>query len=425
MKKILIGVLAAVLVGPMLVPAAAALVVNPAGPAEVCLPSGDLTVGPVPESLTATTRNGETITLNHAQLTHAATIITIGDQTDGIDARGVLVALMAALTESHLRMLSNTTAYPESGDYPNDGDGSDHDSLGLFQMRPAAGWGSVADLMDPQYQARAFYGGPAGPNYPSPRGLLDIPGWRDMDPGEAAQAVEVSAYPDRYQNFQPVAETILTTLTEPTAGDDGDGDGVVAETSRVVFPLPDGTWVKTADYGWRIHPITGERSLHTGTDYAAADGTPISAVADGRVTFAGHSGGYGGLVVIEHTIDGKRVATAYAHMWPDGIHVTTGQTVRAGEHIGDVGSSGYSTAAHLHLEVRPGGVAVDADAWLAEHDPEGLDAPDASPDPACDRVPADSALAAADAGRTVAGPVNGGVIVSRPVVRRLTRQPGR
>ncbi len=94
---------------------------------------------------------------------------------------------MAALTESTLRMLTNTGAYPESANYPNDGNGGDHDSLGLFQMRPQSGWGTVAELMDSNYQARAFFGGPDGPNYPSPRGLLDIPGWQQMDPGEAAQ----------------------------------------------------------------------------------------------------------------------------------------------------------------------------------------------------------------------------------------------
>src|SRR5690625_1872989 len=110
-------------------------------------------------------------------------------------------------------MLSNTSAYPEYGTYPNDGDGSDHDSLGLFQMRPQSGWGTVAELMDPGYQARAFFGGPTGPNGGSPRGLLDIPDWEQMDKGEAAQAVEVSAYPDRYRNYEPVAATLLTTLT--------------------------------------------------------------------------------------------------------------------------------------------------------------------------------------------------------------------
>ena len=86
-------------------------------------------------------------------------------------------------------------------------------------------------------------------------------------------------------------------------------------SSRVVFPLPEGTWVLTSPFGMRTHPITGEQKLHTGTDFAAPDGTPILAAADGVVTVAEFSGGYGGLIVIEHTIDGQTVATAYAHMW--------------------------------------------------------------------------------------------------------------
>ena len=89
----------------------------------------------------------------------------------------------------------------------------------------------------------------------------------------------------------------------------------------MVFPLPEGTWLLTSPFGMRVHPITGERKMHTGTDFAAPDGTPILAAADGTVTVAEFSGGYGGLIVIEHTIDGKAVATAYAHMWQSGIHV--------------------------------------------------------------------------------------------------------
>ncbi|RAG63817.1 M23 family peptidase, partial [Burkholderia multivorans] len=133
---------------------------------------------------------------------------------------------------------------------------------GLFQMRPQAGWGSVPELMAPEYQARAFFGGPDGPNHPSPRGLLDIPGWQDMGKGEAAQAVEVSAFPDRYENYSPVAVTILDTLLGTTGTNVETDPGVVpavagaAESSRVVFPLPEGTWTATDPYGPRTHPIT-------------------------------------------------------------------------------------------------------------------------------------------------------------------------
>ncbi|MFV4912404.1 M23 family metallopeptidase [Microbacterium lacticum] len=349
--------------------------------AAACTP-GSLHVGPIPDSLTATTRNGETVTLNRTQLTHAATIITVGGQTAGVGRQGVLIALMAALTESTLRMLANIGAYPESGDYPNDGNGSDHDSLGLFQMRPASGWGTAAELMDPDYQAKAFYGGETGPNYPSPRGLLDIPGWQQMDPGEAAQAVEVSAYPDRYQNYQPVAEAILTALTRPAPTGGGDEVPVVPETTRIVFPLPEGTWVRTSPFGWRNDPITGERRFHAGSDFAAPDGTSIYAVADGVVVRANYTDSGGGVVVIEHTVSGERVASMYIHMWEHGIHVAEGDTVTAGQHIGDVGSSGHSTGPHLHLQIHPGGQgaeAVDSDAWLIEHGAEGITGGEAAP----------------------------------------------
>ena len=211
-RKVAVAALALLFFGPSAGLLGIGVLMNPAA-AHCATPSGGLALGPVPDSLTVTTASGETFTLGRQQLTHAATILTIGNGTDGVDRPGVKIALMVALTESTLQMLTNTGAYPESANYPNDGNGTDHDSLGLFQMRPQTGWGTVAQLMDPTYQARAFFGGPTGPNYPSPRGLLDIPGWQQMDPGEAAQAVEVSAYPDRYRNYAPVADSILTALT--------------------------------------------------------------------------------------------------------------------------------------------------------------------------------------------------------------------
>lgn len=309
-RKAAIAALALLFFAPAAALLGVGVLMNPAA-AYCATPAGTVNLGPIPDSLTVTTANGETYTLNRRQLTLAATIISVGNGITDVGRPGIKIALMAALTESTLRMLTNTGAYPESANYPNDGNGGDHDSLGLFQVRPQSGWGSVADLMDPTYQARAFFGGPTGPNYPSPRGLLDIPGWQQMDPGEAAQAVEVSAYPDRYRNYAPVADSILAALTSGGSTPVGVG-GPAVSSSRVVFPLPEGTWVLTSPFGMRTHPITGERKMHTGTDFAAPDGTPILAAADGTVTVAEFSGGYGGLIVIEHTIDGKTVATAYA-----------------------------------------------------------------------------------------------------------------
>lgn len=163
----------------------------------------------------------------------------------------------------------------------------------------------------------------------------------------------------------PSTSTAASTTSGSPAGADAP-----AETSRVVFPLPAGTWVRTSGYGMRVHPITGERKLHTGVDFAAPSGTPILAAADGRVAFAGPATGYGHLILIEHTVEGQLVATGYAHMYADGIGVSTGELVRAGDHIADVGSDGYSTGAHLHFEVRPGGAwaaTVDPEPWLAGH----------------------------------------------------------
>ncbi|WP_245921057.1 M23 family metallopeptidase [Brachybacterium timonense] len=375
MKKLAVIATVLVLFSPALLLLGVGMMFSPGANASctTASASGPGVVGPVPDSLDVTTADGQTFTLNTTQLTHAATIIQTGSQIEGVTRDGLQIALMAALTESNLRMLANTSVYPDSGTYPHDGDASDHDSLGLFQMRPQAGWGTVPDLMDPVYQARAFFGGPTGPNHPSPRGLLDIPGWQTLSKGEAAQAVEVSAYPDRYANYEPVAEQILTTLTTPSIT-----SPPLPETGRVVFPLPEGTWVATSPFGMRVHPITGENKLHTGADYSAPDGTPILASADGIVTHASMSGGYGGLIIIEHTIGGQKIATAYAHLWETGFHVNVGDTVTAGQHIGDVGSAGYSTGTHLHFELRQGGSDgefTDPQPWLDQHTTGNLPAP--------------------------------------------------
>ncbi|WP_307027131.1 C40 family peptidase [Arthrobacter globiformis] len=122
-----------------------------------------------------------------------------------------IIAIMMSLQESSLRVLANSNV-PASLRFPHDGIGSDHDSLGTAQQRPAAGWGTVEQLMDPAYNVRAFYGGPNGPNHGSPRGLLDIPGWQFMSKGQAAQAVQVSAFPELYARWEPEADAIVDAL---------------------------------------------------------------------------------------------------------------------------------------------------------------------------------------------------------------------
>ncbi|PEQ12113.1 hypothetical protein B2G71_13295 [Novosphingobium sp. PC22D] len=110
----------------------------------------------------------------------------------------------------------------------------------------------------------------------------------------------------------------------------------------------------TSRFGMRRHPILGYRRMHSGVDYGARYGTPIYAVADGRVSYSGRHGGHGNYVKIEH---GGHLATGYAHM--SRIAVKSGSTVRAGQVIGYVGSTGLSTGPHLHFEAYKGNRKVD------------------------------------------------------------------
>lgn len=142
-----------------------------------------------------------------AQLQYVQQIVAVGREF-GVSDRGLQIAIMTVLVESGLKNYANSSV-SESLSYPHDAVGSDHDSVGLFQQRPAAGWGSVQELMTVSYQAKAFFGGPQGPNCGSPRGLLDIAGWETMEPGSAAQAVQVSAFPDRYREQATAAAALL------------------------------------------------------------------------------------------------------------------------------------------------------------------------------------------------------------------------
>ncbi|MEU4218944.1 hypothetical protein [Actinoplanes sp. NPDC026623] len=118
---------------------------------------------------------------NAEQVANAAVIVAVGQRLQ-VPARGKVIAVATAMQESSLTNLA----------------GGDRDSVGLFQQRPSQGWGTSAQLQDPQHAATKFY-----------TKLLAVPGWQTMPLTRAAQAVQVSAYPDAYAKFEPEAVQVV------------------------------------------------------------------------------------------------------------------------------------------------------------------------------------------------------------------------
>lgn len=143
----------------------------------------------------ASARSATAPGLDAEQSDNARLIIRVGREL-GVSDRGIAIALGTAMQESWLRNL----------------DWGDRDSLGLFQQRPSSGWGSPEQILDPERATRVFYGGAGNPNGTATRGLLDIPGWEGMAYADAAQAVQISAYPDRYAQWESVASVWLSVL---------------------------------------------------------------------------------------------------------------------------------------------------------------------------------------------------------------------
>ncbi|WP_280263496.1 peptidoglycan DD-metalloendopeptidase family protein [Nocardia wallacei] len=118
---------------------------------------------------------------------------------------------------------------------------------------------------------------------------------------------------------------------------------------RRTWPLPGGSFQVSDTFGAR-------NGGHLGVDLAAADGTPIYSVADGVVVAAGPASGFGNWIVVDSIdVNGRPFSAVYGHEWDSGVKVRVGQSVRAGEEIGAVGSAGESSGPHLHFEIVPGG----------------------------------------------------------------------
>ena len=135
-------------------------------------------------TVTSTVNAGDRFTLTGERLTNAQTIVSVGVGM-GVPARGEIIAIATAILESRLVNLS----------------GGDRDSVGLFQQRPSQGWGTPEQLHTPTYAATAFY-----------TRLLQVPGWQNVALTDAAQAVQRSAYPDAYAQWEQSATVIVAAL---------------------------------------------------------------------------------------------------------------------------------------------------------------------------------------------------------------------
>ena len=349
---------------------------SPAGSVTACGGSGSgpttalpvLDAGPRIASLDADqTRNARTIV-------QVASSLSAGRGLDGAGTRrAAIIGIMTAMQESTLRNLNY----------------GDRDSLGLFQQRAA--WASAAERTTPSAAATMFYTGGHG----GQRGLFAIPGWGSMPLWAAAQAVQVSAFPTAYAKWERTADAVVAKLLggdggslpvaapEPArtialpdacAADAASLDGTPDAPARPstkgwVLPLPAGRFTPTSPFGWRVHPILHDWRLHTGEDLGAAQGTPVYDVFPGTVVAAGPNAGYGNQIVVQHT---GGVASAYNHL--SAILVPAGARVTAGQLIGKVGSTGMSTAPHLHFEIRLGGHPIDPVPFMQSH---GVDLPQA------------------------------------------------
>ena len=176
-------------------------------------------------------------------------------------------------------------------------------------------------------------------------------------PLRAAQAANQSVsggedeqFRQLFNSWQQYEETGLAVSKAKPSVSSGAGIASVSIPSRDPLNIK----TMTSGFGMRDHPVIGGRRAHSGVDLAAPVGTPIHATADGVVSKASWYGSYGLFISLEH---GGDLQTRYGHM--SRLNVAEGQTVRKGDVIGYVGSTGRSTGPHLHYEVRVDGAAVN------------------------------------------------------------------
>lgn len=270
---------------------------------------------------------------------NAAVIVKVGEER-GFSQYSIAIAVATSIQETNL----------ENRPYNKNGQ-NDHDSLGLFQQRPSQGWGTPEQIMDPEYASNKFYD------------RLQLIPDRDsrpmIDVAIQIQNPSRSAYERRW-DWDEVA---LEIVKDNYKGDGKVGDNCTAGHAEGEWqkPFPDGEYCITSRFG----DTAGRKNTHMGVDFSCNAGDPIHAIAAGKIVLARLNGAYGYNVIIDH---GGGVSSSYGHMVEGSIpaNLTPGTQVSAGQVIGEVGNTGRSYGAHLHLEIYLDGKYYDPAKFLKD-----------------------------------------------------------
>ena len=291
----------------------------------------------------------------HEQLVNAANVIQAGKDL-GLNVRDQTLGIMTAMGESSLRNI-------DYGDWETGGitnpDGSATTSIGLFQQQD--GWGTREERLNPYISSMKFFQAMTA----------KVPDRENVAPTIVAHRTQVNADPYHYTPFWEPAVLVVEGLSGVDTGlNPGDGGPGASCDSLLPGEVNPKGWAApgagpiTDPYGMRMHPITGEWRMHSGTDLAAGgcDG-PIWAAQAGVVSSRGFDSGGNGTITVDH---GGGVQTKYLHMYDSGMLVNVGDKVIAGQQIARTGSSGQSTGCHLHFMVIINGETVDPAAYMTE-----------------------------------------------------------
>lgn len=300
------------------------------------------------------------------QLQNAALIIQAGADMS-LSGRDQAIAVMTAMGESSLENID----FGDDIHGVTNPDGSLTSSIGLFQQQDW--WGTEQERMDPYRSAELFY-----------EVLEGIDDRDTMSPTMAAHTVQGNAVANHYEPMWPDAVSVAEALSDAplefnegqtggggTSASSNDancpgGQGATANYSGEIsedgwaFPTEDNT--VTSVFGMRIHPVqAGVCRLHAGIDLNGNEGDPLYASQDGTITSISYDESGGWMLAMDITDDAGQLR--YLHIHESGgepnIFVAVGDDVEAGDHIAELGNTGISSGAHLHLEVHDSSGPID------------------------------------------------------------------